>query len=295
MSHPPNASPAYSYSLAHVRQLKIHCFDAGLSMPEMFRYASQEELQACYNGIGPDRWSSCFRRFTTWILTFLEASALIHDWEFTYQPKNYGAFTLANLRLAYNAAKDKHPFSGITAAVLCQLFGWKGFRKGDRDAGSRIFPDPSSGLSFCPVRASAGGVLCGCFLGLVLTGCLSDSEEHIREFDDAGILTREVIRSESPVKSILASAGNKTILLWDNSWIAFISASSFSLEDPAPVFKMGIGHADKGYISLLPQHDFSTVPETVRAVREEALTLSASGIDVTHPGAAPEASGKEKP
>ena len=97
-------------------------------MPELFRFASAEQLQVCYNGIGPDRWSSRFRRFTTWILTFLEASALIHDWEFTYQPKTYGYFTLANLRLAWNAAKDKHPFSGITAAILCQLFGWKGFR-----------------------------------------------------------------------------------------------------------------------------------------------------------------------
>ena len=118
----------YNFPLSHVQDLKMHCFSARLSMPELFRFASAEQLQVCYNGIGPDRWSSRFRRFTTWILTFLEASALIHDWEFTYQPKTYGYFTLANLRLAWNAAKDKHPFSGITAAILCQLFGWKGFR-----------------------------------------------------------------------------------------------------------------------------------------------------------------------
>ena len=120
----------YNFPLSHIQNLKMHCFDAGLSMPHMFRFASSADLQACYNGIGPDRWSSRFRRFTTWILTFLEASALIHDWEFTYQPKTYGAFTLANIRLAFNATKDNHPFSGITAAFLCQLFGWKGFLKG---------------------------------------------------------------------------------------------------------------------------------------------------------------------
>ena len=124
---------AYNYSLEHVQDLKMHCFSARLSMPELFRFATLEVLQACYNGIGPDRWSSRFRRFTTWILTFLEAPALIHDWEFTYQPKTYGAFTMANLRLAYNAAKDKHPFSGITAAILCQLFGWRGYKTGGKN------------------------------------------------------------------------------------------------------------------------------------------------------------------
>lgn len=117
----------YNFPLEHVRQLKERCFSARLSMPELFRFASSEQLQACYNGIGPDRWSSRFRRFTTWVLTFLEAPALIHDWEFTYQPKTYGAFTLANLRLAYNAALDRHPFSGIAGAVLCQCFGWIGY------------------------------------------------------------------------------------------------------------------------------------------------------------------------
>lgn len=287
----------YDFSLSHVQQLRKHCFEAGLSMPERFQFATPEQLQVCYNGVGPDRWSSCFRRFTTWILTFLEASALIHDWEFTCQPKTYGAFTLANLRLAYNAAKDKHPFAGLAGAVLCQLFGWKGYREGDRDADTRIFPDPPSGLSFCGSRTSVllFGLLLGCFPGLALTGCLSDSGDCIREFDASGVLVREETHTESPVKSILASVGDKTIVLWDNSWIAFISASSFSLEDPAPVFKMGIGHADKGYISLLSQHDFSSVSETVRAVREETLALTTSGIDMSHPGTAKQASGQEKP
>ena len=94
---------------------------------------THEELQACYNGVGPDRWSSRFRRFTTWILTFLEASALIHDWEYEYQEKTYWAFTLANLRLAWNASLDRHPVAGIVGAVLCQCFGWRGFKNAKRE------------------------------------------------------------------------------------------------------------------------------------------------------------------
>jgi hypothetical protein len=120
----------YNYSVEHVAKLKGHCIRAGLSMPGWFRYASPETLTECYNGVGPDRWSSRFRRFMTWILTFLEASALIHDWEYEYQPKDYAAFTMANLRLAYNAAKDKHPVAGLAGAILCQLFGWIGFKTG---------------------------------------------------------------------------------------------------------------------------------------------------------------------
>ena len=55
----------YNFPLSHVQDLKMHCFSARLSMPELFRFASAEQLQVCYNGIGPDRWSSRFRRFTT--------------------------------------------------------------------------------------------------------------------------------------------------------------------------------------------------------------------------------------
>jgi len=122
----------YNYSIEHVMRLKMHCVRRGLSLPERFLSAAPETLTECYNGVGPDRWSSRFRRFTTWVLTFLEASALIHDWEYEYQEKTYWAFTVANLRLAYNAARDRHPVAGILGAVLCQCFGWRGFKNAKR-------------------------------------------------------------------------------------------------------------------------------------------------------------------
>jgi len=126
---------SYDYSIEHVAELKRHCVRRGLSLPERFLFASPETLTECYNGVGPDRWSSRFRRFTTWILTFLEASALIHDWEYEFQPKTYGAFTVANLRLAWNATMDKHPVAGIVGAVLCQCFGWSGYKDGKANDG----------------------------------------------------------------------------------------------------------------------------------------------------------------
>ena len=73
------------------------------SAPAGFFMSSDLQLQACYNGIGPDRWSSRFRKLTTNLLRFFESDALIHDWEYTYQPKTYMHFTLANLRFSANA------------------------------------------------------------------------------------------------------------------------------------------------------------------------------------------------
>lgn len=124
---------AYDYSLEHVEDLRQHAEEKNMSIPEGFEYTPAEQLQECYNGIGPDRWSSRFRGTMTYALSFLESSALIHDWEYTYQPKTYGAFTKSNLRLAWNATKDGHPVAGITAGVLCQLFGWSGYKTGGQN------------------------------------------------------------------------------------------------------------------------------------------------------------------
>ena len=126
----------YSYSLEHVEELRRRAVRLGFLLPEGFRNVPLEELAAAYNGIGPDRWSSRFRRFTTWVLKFLEAPALIHDWQYTVGG-SYRDFSLSNWWLVVNTAiealdlrKTGLFFAGIAAAVLCQLFGWRGFRHG---------------------------------------------------------------------------------------------------------------------------------------------------------------------
>ena len=103
--------------------------------------SSDLQLQSCYNGIGPERWSSRFRKLTTDLLRFFESDALIHDWEYTYQPKTYIHFTLANLRFsanafinAYDAGDGKwstiwqQTYKGLLLAALCQAFGWSGYK-----------------------------------------------------------------------------------------------------------------------------------------------------------------------
>ena len=131
----------YSYSFEHVQSLKMRCFSARLSMPYFFRFASDEQLQACYNGIGPEAWAPGLRSIVTALLDRFEPEALIHDWEFTYQPRTYTAFTLANIRFAWNAflcacSATHHrknlllqTAAGIALAVLCQIWGWNGYKQ----------------------------------------------------------------------------------------------------------------------------------------------------------------------
>lgn len=97
-------------------------------------------MRAVYNGIGPDAWSSRFRKLVTSLLEKFTAPAMVHDWEYTFCPKNYWFFTVANLRFAVNSFIDafyekrgsryiiKQTLLGIALVMLCQLFGYKGYK-----------------------------------------------------------------------------------------------------------------------------------------------------------------------
>lgn len=132
---------AYCYSLEHVMLLRERCRAAGCSAPSAFWTAPGEELRAYYNGIGPDSWSPRFRAWVTWLLELFEIAALPHDFEFATSPRRYWRFTLANWRFMINAAREILRMNrklqeklwlilcGILLALLCQFFGWKGYRE----------------------------------------------------------------------------------------------------------------------------------------------------------------------
>lgn len=131
---------SYEYSTDEVKEILKRVKSLNLSAPACFWCCTTDELAACYNGIGPDAWSSKFRRTVTELLQWFEPEALIHDWEYTYQPKSYWHFTLANLRFAVNSFIDafyekrgsryiiKQTLLGIALVMLCQLFGYKGYK-----------------------------------------------------------------------------------------------------------------------------------------------------------------------
>ena len=141
----------YDYTAEHIETLLDHCREVGILTAPGFWDAPVETLRGYYNGIGPDAWSSRLRRLTTFLLRPFELAALPHDYEYATAPRTYLAFTIANLRFAANAmleAYHRHPMRlplnreqiqeakrfaamaacGILLALLCQLFGWQGYK-----------------------------------------------------------------------------------------------------------------------------------------------------------------------
>ncbi len=126
----------YCYSREYVVALRRRCRRLGCSAPPSFWTASPATLQACYNGIGPESWSPRFRNWVTKTLEEFEVAALPHDFEYSRSPRNYFAFTLANLRFASNAAleaRDRRSWRvlrlGLALAAVCQLWGYRGYRE----------------------------------------------------------------------------------------------------------------------------------------------------------------------
>mgnify|MGYP000125148407 FL=1 len=139
------------YDINHVDSLLNHGRDIGIWTSAAFWQASGDTLRRCYNGIGPDAWSSRFRGLVTMLLEPFEIAALPHDFDFGTAARTYFAFTVANIRFAVNAileAFHRHPLClplnkisrqelqrlttmilfGLLLAVLCQCFGWGGFK-----------------------------------------------------------------------------------------------------------------------------------------------------------------------
>jgi len=127
------------YSIGHVLGLKLAAIEFGLKAPPAFSECQAVVLQRLYNGLGPDRFPAWLRRVVTRLFAMFEPSALIHDWEYVFMPKSYFAFTAANLRFAVNcllSALDavgaanmvRESVCGLFLALLCQLFGWRGYK-----------------------------------------------------------------------------------------------------------------------------------------------------------------------
>lgn len=66
-------------------ELKLQARRLGLKAVEGFwTFLDVDALNRLWNGYGPDRWPVCVRSVMTWIYRNFEASALIHDWDYTF-------------------------------------------------------------------------------------------------------------------------------------------------------------------------------------------------------------------
>ena len=120
-------------------------------------------------------------------------------------------------------------------------------------------------------------VLAGALLMLFMVGCTATKSVTVT-YDAEGRVASRTESQESIVKEITASTANKTVVVWESGWAAYISGSTATNDDPTPHVKMFAGKTDKGLISALPnQTGWDGIAETVRATKYD-LQLTPNGV-----------------
>ena len=119
----------YAYTLKQVAALRGEVREHHFSVPRGFERCSTRRLREYYNGVGAESWSPYFRKFVSYLLGFLNAPALVHDYEFSRRKKSFWLFSKANLRLVYNCAWEWHLLLGLVAGLLCEIFGYGAYKR----------------------------------------------------------------------------------------------------------------------------------------------------------------------
>ncbi len=110
-----------------------------------------------------------------------------------------------------------------------------------------------------------------------LTGC-TGTGTTITEYDSEGRVVKVTQTSESVVSSVVASTKDKIVAVYDNSFLAYVSASTATTEDPTPHVKFGIGQADKGMLTMPKECDQQYASKIIEAMRAGEIGVSASGV-----------------
>lgn len=117
-------------------------------------------------------------------------------------------------------------------------------------------------------------------VAFALTGCTS-THSTITEYDATGNIVKKTETSESVIKTVTASTQGKTVVMWEDGWAAYISASSGTTEDPTPHGKIFAGKTNKGAISILPdQRNLPGIARIVQATKSD-IGIGLDGLTAT--------------
>ena len=123
-----------------IRCLKI-IEDLNLKGKEIVKDFEIAEIEAIYNGIGPDRFPEWLRIIVTDVNNLFQPAALIHDLryhiggtkaDFTAANDEFreNCYTLVNAAYSwYDPRRYKWLFRAWRYAGYCQEFGWEGYHK----------------------------------------------------------------------------------------------------------------------------------------------------------------------
>lgn len=114
-------------------------------------------------------------------------------------------------------------------------------------------------------------------IAALFAGCTS-TRSTVTEYDVAGNIVKTTVSSESVISSVVDSTKNKTVVMWEDGWAAYVSVSSGTTEDPTPHGKIFAGKVNKGAISMLPgQQGLPGIARIVQATKSD-LSADLGGV-----------------
>ena len=111
---------------------------------------------------------------------------------------------------------------------------------------------------------------------VLLPGCTA-TRSVVAEYDAEGKVVKTTESSESVIHTVTKSTQNKSVVIWEDGWAAYISVSSGTMEDPTPHGKIFAGKVNKGAISILPNQ--SGLPGIARIIQATKSDLDVSLTD----------------
>ena len=123
---------------------------------------------------------------------------------------------------------------------------------------------------FCLFCAVAGGLLSAC----------ASTSSTILEYDASGKVVKRTETSESVIKTVTDSTKNKSVVVWEDGWAAYISVSSGTTEDPTPHGKIFMGKVNKGAISMLPnQSGLTGISTIIQSTKSDVSASLTDGLE----------------
>lgn len=124
------------------------------------------------------------------------------------------------------------------------------------------------------------------FAGLTATICLlsgcTATRSIITEYDTEGKVVKKTESSESVIHTVTKSTQNKSVVMWEDGWAAYISVSSGTVEDPTPHGKIFAGKVNKGAISILPnQTGLSGIARIVQSTKSDLDVSLVDGVNTS--------------
>lgn len=124
------------------------------------------------------------------------------------------------------------------------------------------------------------------FAGLTATICLlsgcTATRSIITEYDTEGKVVKKTESSESVIHTVTKSTQNKSVVMWEDGWAAYISVSSGTVEDPSPHGKIFAGKVNKGAISILPnQTGLSGIARIVQSTKSDLDVSLVDGVNTS--------------